>query len=181
MAAAAIHAQDAGTMYIVPINSDGTATKLEKGDYEGQTVMTTVEGETGVSVKNMALDHGFIFLAKSNDPTKGDVFYTLKSGEAPVFGESNPLSITGDNFARYIHVEEGKYDITFLRGTESGGHNSFTIAHSTVISGIDNVIAQDSPVTSEYYDLAGHHLTDSPTQPGIYIVVTQGQAYKIIR
>lgn len=163
-----------GTMFIIPVNSDGSLPPLVDGQYEGQVPLVAYEGVEGVSAKNVQIDHGFVFEGVSSSDEKR-TFYQLSSGTLNMDGE-NILTIAPDA-SNYIHVEPGKYDITLFQPNQ--GKRIFIISHSKIVSGIEkteNTIA--GPVT--YYDCNGHILCDVPTSPGLYIVRTGSAVSKII-
>lgn len=163
-----------GTMYIIPVNSDGSLPALVDGQYQGQVPMIEYEGSQGVSAKNVRIDYGFVFEGVSSSDEKR-TFYKLSSGTLNMDGE-NTLSIAPDA-SEYISVEPGTYDITLLQ--PAPGRRIFTITRSKIISGTDNIETTVS-VTVTYYDCNGHILNGTPTSPGVYIVSTGSTASKIL-
>ena len=68
-----------GTMYIIPVNSDGALPTLVDGKYEGQIPLIGNEETTGVAASNVHLEYGFIFEGVSDNGTKR-TFFQLSSG-----------------------------------------------------------------------------------------------------
>lgn len=62
-ALASYASDDEGTVFVVPVNADGTATVNADGSYSGQVAMTATEGQPGLTATHVHLDHGFVFLA----------------------------------------------------------------------------------------------------------------------
>lgn len=163
-----------GTMYIIPVNSDGTLPRLVDGKYEGQIPLIGNEESTGVVANNVHIDYGFVFEGVSDNGTKR-TFFQLASGPLKMDAE-NRLMIAPDA-TNYIPVEEGTYDITLYQHTP--GMRVFTISPSEILSGIDSTYdTMSSP--AEYFDCNGHRLPNVPTAPGIYIVISGTKSSKIL-
>lgn len=162
MTAIASLAAEDGTVYIVPVNADGTATVNADGSYSGQVAMTATEGQPGLTATHVRLDHGFVFLAVNGDASK-HTFYTLRGDEVS-FDTKNPLMIETDDLSRHIEVPAGSYDITFYSSTGSG--SSFFIKRNS--TSIEDITAETAPGEAVYYDLRGRRINGTPA-PGLYI------------
>lgn len=161
--------QTEGSVYVVPVNADGTAALQADGSYVGQVEMTTHSGETGISVRRIEIEEGFVFSAVSADGTK----HTLYTSRKPVsFDSKNALSIT-DRVSDYIEVPAGVYDITFYRSTGSG--SSFSIKQSA--TGFDDIEAENT-APAEYFDLSGRRVGADPA-PGLYVERRGDQMRKV--
>lgn len=162
-ALASYASDDEGTVFVVPVNADGTATVNADGSYSGQVAMTATEGQPGLTATHVHLDHGFVFLAVNGDASK-HTFYTLRGDEVS-FDTKNPLMIETD-LSRHIDVSEGVYDITFYSSTGSG--SSFAITVHTSTGAYD--ITADAGVPAVYYDMQGRRVADGGSlAPGLYI------------
>lgn len=163
-----------GTMYIIPVNSDGALPTLVDGKYEGQIPLIGNEETTGVAASNVHLEYGFIFEGVSDNGTKR-TFLQLSSGPLRMDAE-NRLMIA-PNATNYIPVEEGTYDITLYQHTP--GVRVFTISPSDILSGVDSTYNTTSS-PAEYFDCNGHRLPTKPTAPGIYIMISGTESSKIL-
>lgn len=164
-------AAEDGSVYVVPVNADGTATVNADGSYSGQVVMTAAEGQPGLTATHVRLAHGFVFLAVNGDASK-HTFYTLRGDEVS-FDTKNPLMIETD-LSRHINVPAGVYDITFYSSTGSGSSFAITAHTST---GAYNITA-DADVPAVYYDLQGRRIDGTPA-PGLYIARSGEKVAKV--
>lgn len=163
-----------GTMYIIPVNSDGTLSTLVDGKYEGQIPLIGNEETTGVAARNVHIDYGFIFEGVSDNGTKR-TFFKLSSG--PLKMDAENRLVIAPNATNYIPIEEGTYDITLYQHTP--GVRVFTISASEILSGIDSTYYTTSS-PAEYFDCHGHMLPTKPTAPGIYIMISGTKSSKIL-
>lgn len=122
------NAADLGKVYVVPVGEGGTAVKLEDGTYEGQVAMGENPGESGITVNDVEIEHGFIFYAMSTDGTMNTLYGLPYWATKPaIVGLENPLEIADRIDGFYATVSPGKYDITFYR---MSGYNYFSVKQS---------------------------------------------------
>lgn len=162
-----------GTMYIIPVNADGTLPSLIDGKYVGQIELIGDEESTGVSATDVHLKYGFVFEGVYDNGAKR-TFFQLSSGQL-IMNEENRLIISPDA-THYIPVTEGTYNITLYQHIP--GVRVFTISPSN-ITGI-NPVSETKKSTAQYLDCSGHKLPRTPSEPGIYIVVSDNKSSKIL-
>lgn len=129
MCGVSAHAADNNPPYIIPVNADGTVTKVGD-DYPDKMQMTA--GDDGYYLRNVEIDYGFIFYAQSASGSSW-TNYTLTSWAVPMlFTLPNPLAISM-SMADYIRVDtKGEYDISFYERNYTGqGYQLFVITPSS--------------------------------------------------
>lgn len=120
---------ETGTVYVVPVGADGSATLLADKTYEGQVPMAASEGGTGLHAAGVELDGGFIFYAMSDDASETTLYGRSSWAVNPaIVGLENPLSIAATVGRSFYSVAPGTYDISFYK---LSGYNYCELALSS--------------------------------------------------